>query len=178
MAWVKPRKNLGRSTAHGHSTRWAYIDHTCDVYSANYLSLLFDYGFLQGIRWREGGKAGGREAFHPVWAVSHVTGPAPSIILFWPLNWLQTNCCDLRGAVMLCNVLLKYNTCHYVSLRLPYKPTLCFHPHRSCRVAQITLDEFVASFSRKWLIYVFFFIWFVRLLALRPLLAYCASLGW
>jgi hypothetical protein len=24
----------------------------------------------------------------------------------------------------------------------------------------------------------FFFIWFVRLLALRPLLAYCASLGW
>jgi hypothetical protein len=24
---------------------------------------------------------------------------------------------------------------------------------------------------------VFFFIWFVRLLALRPLLAYCASLG-
>jgi hypothetical protein len=25
--------------------------------------------------------------------------------------------------------------------------------------------------------YVFFFIWFVRLLALRPLLAYCASLG-
>jgi hypothetical protein len=26
--------------------------------------------------------------------------------------------------------------------------------------------------------YFFFFIWFVRLLALRPLLAYCASLGW
>jgi hypothetical protein len=25
---------------------------------------------------------------------------------------------------------------------------------------------------------LFFFIWFVRLLALRPLLAYCASLGW
>jgi hypothetical protein len=25
--------------------------------------------------------------------------------------------------------------------------------------------------------YIFFFIWFVRLLALRPLLAYCASLG-
>jgi hypothetical protein len=24
----------------------------------------------------------------------------------------------------------------------------------------------------------FFIIWFVRLLALRPLLAYCASLGW
>jgi hypothetical protein len=24
----------------------------------------------------------------------------------------------------------------------------------------------------------FFFIWFVRVLALRPLLAYCASLGW
>jgi hypothetical protein len=27
-------------------------------------------------------------------------------------------------------------------------------------------------------LYIFFFIWFVRLLALRPLLAYCASLGW
>jgi hypothetical protein len=26
--------------------------------------------------------------------------------------------------------------------------------------------------------FFFFFIWFVRLLALRPLLAYCASLGW
>jgi hypothetical protein len=26
--------------------------------------------------------------------------------------------------------------------------------------------------------HTFFFIWFVRLLALRPLLAYCASLGW
>jgi uncharacterized protein YqhQ len=26
--------------------------------------------------------------------------------------------------------------------------------------------------------FCFFFIWFVRLLALRPLLAYCASLGW
>jgi hypothetical protein len=27
-------------------------------------------------------------------------------------------------------------------------------------------------------LYIFFLFWFVRLLALRPLLAYCASLGW
>lgn len=100
------------------------IDHTCDVHSTNYRSLLFHYGFLQWRRWR----AGERVAFHPVWGVSHVTGPTPSIILFWPLNWLQTNCCDLRASVMLCDVLLKYNTCHYISHRLPCKPTPIFLP--------------------------------------------------
>jgi hypothetical protein len=34
------------------------------------------------------------------------------------------------------------------------------------------------SFPERFYYYYFFIIWFVRLLALRPLLAYCASLGW
>jgi len=45
--------------------------------------------------------------------------PALGVVLFWMLNWLQTNICDLRPSIMLCNALLKYNTCHYVSLSLP-----------------------------------------------------------
>jgi hypothetical protein len=44
------------------------------------------------------------------------------------------------------------------------------------------LDTLLVAFSlalRDWLfiIIIFFFFWFVRLLALRPLLAYCASFG-
>jgi hypothetical protein len=33
-------------------------------------------------------------------------------------------------------------------------------------------------YSATILFFIYLFIWFVRLLALRPLLAYCASLGW
>jgi hypothetical protein len=35
-----------------------------------------------------------------------------------------------------------------------------------------------AAMGNRWLIIIIIIIWFVRLLALRPLLAYCASLGW
>jgi hypothetical protein len=42
----------------------------------------------------------------------------------------------------------------------------------SCEWTDIDRDDF-----RYRLVIKFFFIWFVRLLALRPILAYCATLG-
>jgi hypothetical protein len=41
-----------------------------------------------------------------------------------------------------------------------------------------TLWASTACYMDSFTVFFFFFIWFVRLLALRPLLAYCASLGW
>jgi hypothetical protein len=41
----------------------------------------------------------------------------------------------------------------------------------------ILMNQHVVHNSSYLPTYLFFFIWFVRLLALRPLLAYCASLG-
>jgi hypothetical protein len=55
--------------------------------------------------------------------------------------------------------------------------TLCvyfhsrLHNERPSRVNQYILHAYI-------LLFFFFIIWFVRLLALRPLLSYCASLGW
>jgi hypothetical protein len=50
-----------------------------------------------------------------------------------------------------------------------------YHRHTNCA----NWSEQVGIFFIQFIPFLFFFlIWFVRLLALRPLLAYCASLGW
>jgi hypothetical protein len=70
-------------------------------------------------------------------------------------------------------------------LQLLYQMALifCVYKPRAMKMLWITTFFFVRvattsvrdpSLPRQ---YLFFFIWFVRLLALRPFLAYCASLG-
>jgi hypothetical protein len=50
------------------------------------------------------------------------------------------------------------------------------HSETSCSANQDS-NQSPPEYDEKGLLLLFFIIWFVRLLALRPLLAYCASLG-
>jgi hypothetical protein len=72
-----------------------------------------------------------------------------------------------------------------------FKPLLCqYFCNQNIRFPRLMgenyarreLQNFRGTIKRAWWTrndwHMFFFIWFVRLLALRPLLAYCASLGW
>jgi hypothetical protein len=77
----------------------------------------------------------------------------------------------LLHPVALCPVLFK---------RLPFIPT---HPPKHCYLNSLQTASHCPVFLYRRIIkslciLIFLKLWFVRLLALRPLLAYCASLGW
>jgi hypothetical protein len=52
-----------------------------------------------------------------------------------------------------------------------------FMPQRIFEASEYELRLLSLEPSFYFILFIFFIIWFVRLLALRPLLAYCANLG-
>jgi hypothetical protein len=60
-----------------------------------------------------------------------------------------------------------------------------YFPQRNCTNCSVSMSK-ISPEDLFWIIYalkernanIYLFLWFVRLLALRPLLAYCASIGW
>jgi hypothetical protein len=59
----------------------------------------------------------------------------------------------------------------------PDRLTTCQSERKSVVSRRPSVDIYVLGIL-GFMSCAFIFIWFVRLLALRPLLAYCASLGW